>query len=352
MSQSDAHHHRFEDALRMVLREQAAGSLPASLRTSAARAIEAPGRRPGGVLGPLRSGFGATAAIVSTIALVALVVAIGWYAQRPFAGGAAGGSSPSASPLPVTNPVGWDSGMVLLRANGFRLVAGDRTFLGSTDAEVRSDPGDQAYRTLEVTWTEGGVEQRLNLYFAADETDWWVSELRTYNGRPDGDWISYGGPLFRTPIGESFRGDVRLVGFGRTPEGPLVQGVLEMTGMELSPRGFGTGPRGFVDCLGASEADGRTLAPELSLAGLTTGGVLTQLAPDQVGDLLALNGICHVYWYTYPIGRGQSMGEVWCTPPPGRVRVILAGQKDEVVVLVDDDTPQPPREQPRFGWGC
>ena len=51
---------------------------------------------------------------------------------------------------------------------------------------------------------------------AADKDDWWVTEIRTYDGFPDGEWIDYAavrqplGEMFRTPRGETFEEDVRL----------------------------------------------------------------------------------------------------------------------------------------------
>ncbi len=78
---------------------------------------------------------------------------------------------------------------------------------------------------------EQGVEQRVNLYLAADETDWWVSEIGTSDGSADGYWIRYPGPLFKTPVGEPFYGDVHLV----SDLGP-VHGELDFDGLLLRPR--------------------------------------------------------------------------------------------------------------------
>ena len=49
---------------------------------------------------------------------------------------------------------------------------------------------------------------RVYLYLAADEDSWWVRELRTYDGQPTPDWITFPGPLFETPLGETYAGDV------------------------------------------------------------------------------------------------------------------------------------------------
>lgn len=42
-----------------------------------------------------------------------------------------------------------------------------------------------------VAWEEDGLEQRLNLYFSADDLDWWISEVRTRDGFKNADWITY-----------------------------------------------------------------------------------------------------------------------------------------------------------------
>lgn len=137
----------------------------------------------------------------------------------------------AASPSPLPG-ISWGSGLVQLNANSMRLVAGDTVFTGwGPMLDIGSDPGDATYRTLEVRWVEQGVEQRVNLYLAADETHWWVDLIRTYDGSAEGDWIGYRGPLFRTPVGEPFYGDVHLV----SDDGP-VRGELEFDGLLLRPR--------------------------------------------------------------------------------------------------------------------
>jgi hypothetical protein len=136
--------------------------------------------------------------------------------------------------------ISWSSGLVQLNANSMRLVAGDMVFTGWADMtvsgagrfiDVGSDPGDAAYRSLEVEWMEQGVEQRVNLYLEADETHWWVDEIRTSDGSAEGGWIGYAGPLFKTPVGEPFYGDVHLV----SDQGPI-RGELAFDGLLLRPR--------------------------------------------------------------------------------------------------------------------
>ncbi len=99
---------------------------------------------------------------------------------------------------------------VLLEADSVTVEAAGGTFRpNSADVEVNSDPGWDHYTTLELIWHERGVEMRINLYFASDGTDWWVTEIRTYDGRDPGDWITRTGQFFRTHLGARYEGDVR-----------------------------------------------------------------------------------------------------------------------------------------------
>ncbi len=76
---------------------------------------------------------------------------------------------------------------------------------------------------------------RMYMYFEADASHWWASEIRTYDGNPDGEWIEYtAGPYFKTPKGAEFVGNVDL-----TPTDGR-SGHLTVTNMRLAP--FLTGP--------------------------------------------------------------------------------------------------------------
>jgi hypothetical protein len=82
---------------------------------------------------------------------------------------------------------------------------------------------------------------RLNLYFEAGVDKWWVRELRTYDGQPVPDWITYPGPLFETPLGEMFAGDVLLDSSLIDGASGNVPGTIEMRGLVLSVPAFGPG---------------------------------------------------------------------------------------------------------------
>lgn len=147
------------------------------------------------------------------------------------------GAAPSASPVAAIH---WSTSVVDLAADAFSLEANELVFTqeDGMPSSVSSDPGGSDYWTLEIVWTEHDREQRLNMYFAADEADWWVDEIRTYDGYPRGEWIYAYGPFFKRPLGETYEGEVRidLLGEGRPGDaGNLVPGVLTIEGMRLTP---------------------------------------------------------------------------------------------------------------------
>lgn len=111
----------------------------------------------------------------------------------------------------------WSTDVVDLRAADFAIEVAGRTYTGSGRLSVDSDPGSATYRTLEVQWHEHGTPMRLYLYFGGDDTHWWVDEVRTYDGSAAGEWTVFRGPLFRTPNGQPFSGEVTLTDAAPTP---------------------------------------------------------------------------------------------------------------------------------------
>jgi hypothetical protein len=178
-------------------------------------------------LGVAAMTFGATAA---TIAIgLAVVVMIGGGHAAVKTQPRAGGSGPSSSALPAgactdgTTPatfgcsgsVQWDTPQVHLYGAAFSILTtgatGTQNFTAiDSNVEVQSDPGDATYQTLELTWHENGVEQRWYIYFASDGKDWWVTEMRTYDGAARGEWVYFMGERFRTALGSAWSGDIDL----------------------------------------------------------------------------------------------------------------------------------------------
>lgn len=207
-------------------------------------------------IGGSRTMFTASKLMVTMIgvALVGALVASG--VLTPSGSGVPGAAS---SAPPATPGVAWTTDRVSLTADDLRLEVNDLVFGDDVwPTRVDSDPGDRSYWTLEVEWTEHEVEQRLNMYFAADDTDWWVREIRTYDGRKDGDWVTASGPFFRTPLGDAFEGDVTVDLVGRSaPSHELVPAVLTFTGLRLAVQpGTGEAP--------VSEEVTAEVVPELS----------------------------------------------------------------------------------------
>jgi hypothetical protein len=115
--------------------------------------------------------------------------------------------------IPSANNISWKSKRVSLTADDFRITAEGKNYYGSpSGAEINSDPGYVDYWTFEIIWMENGIEMRMNMYFAADSTHWWVKEIRTYDGRESGEWVTYRGTFFKSPLGTAFNGNLDLSG--------------------------------------------------------------------------------------------------------------------------------------------
>ena len=100
---------------------------------------------------------------------------------------------------------------MLLEATTVEVTVADRTFVPPSDVVVDGDPGTpNEYTTLELTWHEHGVEQRIYIYFTSDGTNWWADEIRTYDGNIAAEWIEEHGVFFESPLGSAFVGDLDL----------------------------------------------------------------------------------------------------------------------------------------------
>lgn len=142
--------------------------------------------------------------------------------------GAMWGTRPAVVPTPALprlegDAVDWRTPVVELAARQLAIDAGGHRFLGVARPDLVSDPGDPTRWTLEATWREQGVEQRLSLYFAADDASWWVDRIGVYDGDDSPKWATFGPPpdgaWMRTPLGETFSGDLNVEGASAT--GPV-----------------------------------------------------------------------------------------------------------------------------------
>lgn len=214
------------------------------------------------------------------------------------------GGSDNDSESTFDEPSGPDGSSLLFETSTVRLQAdtievdtAGKTFSPNETMTVSSDPGTpNEYTTLELTWFDHGVEMRIYLYFASDGSDWWVNEVRTYDGNNPGEWLIVNDEEhFRSFLGQPFQGEVIAVG------------AMRMTGVELE---------GF-------------LAPGAC-------GAAPQYGIEPTAS--AIEG-------TVEAGRGYGLGVVLydttdCTPAPDAPVDVSFTSTDESVVVVRPTEPE------------
>jgi len=117
--------------------------------------------------------------------------------------------TPAAQAPSSTQPFSFATPTVRLAANAIEVVVGADVFI-PTAAAIKSDPGTAEFTTLELTWLQGGGEQRLSIYFASDGTSWWADSITTYDAT--GEWVNSpaGQRWFTSPLGTPWTGDLDL----------------------------------------------------------------------------------------------------------------------------------------------
>lgn len=207
-----------------------------------AEALEAPAREwtDATQMAPVRDASRRQAYVVGVAAFSAAAVTLGVLAVGPRTGQTVENNRPAAAPVtpPATNPprspFHVETKQVALDAQSLRIdlvdpQEGNRTFTTAAPLEVDGDPGTvNEYTTLELTWQERDVEMRLNIYFKSDGRQWWSNEIRTYDGRRQGEWITYQGDFFRSPLGTPFLGDFEV-----TAKDHDISGTLRLPGLRL-----------------------------------------------------------------------------------------------------------------------
>ncbi len=259
------------------------------------------------------------------------LIAIGALLIVALGGGALGAGSSGVPPTEQPgNAVQWQTDVVALQAADFAMLAGGQVFTAQVPKlDVHSDPGDAHYRTLELTWMEHGVEQRLNLYFGGDDTSWWVDEIRTYNGKAQAEWLYARGPFFRSPIGMPWSGDIDIEmrdidGVGGTPARlHLRDAILQTTASDLVNRGPG-------DTTGLAE-DAR---PFDAGQPLHCSGILQMTPKDAERVLLGLG--YRVSWRYY---TRKDFVELRKDPPDGTMIIDegpFVGTEGQLLIAVDE----------------
>jgi len=251
---------------------------------------------------------------------------------------------------PPDPSVAWETESASLQAEAIEMRRGDCFFAGVGPAMVDSDPGDPTYRTLEVDWLEQGIHSMLNIYFAADQDDWWVTEIRTpaaeFHDHPS---LPYHlSELTRTPRGESLEGDLLL----ENPDGS----TLALQGLRLTAFAPGTGPAPLSDCVPAATTRKALREGPFARGGALRGLGLRKKTPAEAEALLRELGYCFSFRYVHPIegtDGGWSPSDRWCTAPPGgTIEDATYLDNGELVVFVDDDEPRPWEPAPPQGMGC
>ena len=312
----------FERDLRRALRARAPADLPPALTQYVAS-----------LRGEIGTGRGGswfqrlTATAVSAVAAVIVVVLVWTVAMgtRPRDPSMAGSGHPAHS---------WRTQLAVLEADDLAIEVAGRAFSPPADAAVHSDPGSSTYRTLEMSWHDAAVEMRLYVYFAADDASWWVSAVRTYDGTAPGDWIYYVTPRIGAALGQTWAGDVDVVGVG-------LHGIgrLRMSGLRLSAFAAGTIPHSFEGCRAVGPVVQNQLQPVVGRINPDIPGLTLRVGMNAsaAGRLLREHGICHEFRREFP---AENRGQIWCSAPPGDIREWAFGSRDGGVILFVEAGPR------------
>ncbi len=182
--------------------------------------------------------------------------------NTPESAGGAGGDGSAA--FVFTTP------QVELTADDFWIEVGGQRFTSTgAEVDVHSDPGDEAYQSLELVWNEQGKEMRLNIYFQSNGVNWSSNELRTYNGlESEPDWVTFTGNFFDTPLGSPYIGT-----FDETATENGITSHLHIGGLRLQAfLGFGPGGVVVPTTTTAIVSETPSIAPPLA-AGLPETGI-------------------------------------------------------------------------------
>lgn len=293
----------FDAALRAdaaVLRDLDFGPVPVSVRASVAIAAE-------------RRGSGGTGRWLGLVAVGAvLAAALG-------AGVLGAGGSATTAPGGPGNAVHLKTEVVDFQADDFWIEANGERFTADTpELAVSSDPGNATYRTLEATWREHDVEMRLNLYFGGDASSWWVTEIRIYDGTPQGEWLGWRGTWFLAPVGAAWAGDLDLSAAG---------GALHVHGLVLRSTAFD----------GVNEPALGAPVPAVRVDLFEPGGALycsgiLQMPPAQAGQVLL--GLGYKLSWRYVTDNG-GYWEIRDRAPDGVMQPPAAiGSEGELIIPV------------------
>ena len=327
----------FERDLRGYLEGSAPTDVPTSLHRTIASLSDADRAR-GQWFGRLASSAAAGVAIVLGLAL-AIIAAVSMppSPDTPGSGGTA-----------FTHV--WRTNFATLQANSVSIEVGGITFQAPSDAVAKSNPGVARIPSLQIQWQDEGVPMNLDFSIHSDASSWWVSEILSSDGTLASDWISYRGfadaPLFLTPRGEAFNGDVDLKGEGRA-----VAARLTIDDMRLSI--FGMTGMGAEQCTAVAAAPEPEGGPAPDPVEILSGyGVELGMEARDVDTVLAGHGFCRSYRLQFQLDGPRGFSQIWCVPPPGRVTDLGFGSDGDVVAFVDAGPDQSLPLIPPASVGC
>lgn len=286
-----------------VLRDLDFGPVPVAVRAKVAVAAE-------------RGGGGGVSRWFALVAVGALLLAA-------LGSGVLGAGGSATTGLGANgNAIHWQTEVVDLQADDFWIQANGQRFTATApQVVVSSDPGNATYRTLEVIWQEHGVEMRVNLYFGGDATNWWVSEIRMYDGQSNGDWVGRTGTWFKTPVGATWTGDLDL-----SPPGS----ALHLGGLVLRTTPFD----GVNEPVGGGIALPADARPFSKGGALYCSGIL-QLAPKEAEAALLRLGYRLSWRLDTTTGSNTGFSKVMATAPDGVIhQEPLPGSEGELIAFV------------------
>ncbi len=312
----------FEHDLRAALASRTYHEVPASLYTAIRVLATMPG--PGRRLRLPGLNFGRFTSAVATLVGATLVVALGGVLVMGYAGLSSQGVGSGGE-----HNFNWHTQFASLETDSLSIEAAGRIFRPPADASLQSDPGDSSYRTLEMEWSEQGLEQRLYIYFAADDTEWWVTGIRTRDGLSPAEWVYYQAPQVRVARGGSYVGDLDLSGSGQNGDARL-----RISNMRLTAFAPGTGVTYANGChpVGPISHPGDQPVPVPGNPDVQ-GVVLRIGMPASEADVqLTKAGICREFRYDYP---ASNQGQTWCAAPPGDVTEWAFGSDGQLILFVE-----------------
>jgi hypothetical protein len=271
------------------------------------------------------------------------LLVVGLLGVAALAGGVAGGGAllglrtvaeapiqpPSFADAVAAKPIIWKTNAVILAADAIELTAnGTVLHPGASPVKVGGDPGDLKSATLEVGWAEGGVEQRIYLYLAADATSWWMSEVRAYdNVAPKPEWATLGGLVGRRPLGTAYVGDLDLEG---PSEMHPTRARLRVTGavLQFAPQpNFIAPPGGGVPL----EADPFSLGGPLQCSGIL------QMRPVDAERELLSRGFRISWRFETKTGPNMGFADLRLqAPATGWISDTEIGSNGELIIFVQD----------------